>query len=121
MSRFITENDVHEIQAPWWDEGESVTIRRYTVAQRDVMHTEILRIAGKVGELTEVEVKAAQVPVLLAGIKSWTFKKSNDDDAGVAPVNRHWIGKMSGDDADFVAGAIRDFNLGRTAEEQEKF
>ena len=121
MSRFVTENDVREIRASWWDEGESVTIRRYTIAQRDAMHAEILKIAGRVGGLTEIEVKAAQVPILLAGIRSWTFKELDEADAKTAPVNRHWIGQMSGEDADFIADAIRKLNPGRTAEEQEKF
>jgi len=118
MSRFVTEADVKVIHAEWWDEAETVTVRRYNIAQRDRMHGEILHVTGAVGQLTEVEVKAAQIPVLLAGIAEWTFERPNGK---VAPVNQQWIGQLPADDADFIAKEIQEFNKARSPEEQEKF
>lgn len=118
MSRFVETPETKDIEAPWWDEGEFVTIRRYTGAGRDRLSKETIRVSATEDDEGRVEVSAEKIPVLLAGIKSWTFE---DDNGKVMPVNRKWVGKLDGDDIDFIAAEIRELNKGRTEEEQATF
>ena len=98
MGRFISDADVKTIHAPWWEEAdeerdlprEEVVIRRYTVLQRDQMNREIFKITGTAGGLSEIQVDAALLPILKAGIKSWTLRKP---DGKIAPCNEHWLEK----------------------------
>ncbi len=118
MSRFITEPETKDIHADWWEEGESVTIRRYTGAGRDRLAKETIRVSATEEDEGRVEVSAEKIPRLLAGIKSWTFEDSNGK---LMPVNRKWIGKLDGDDIDYIAAEIRTLNKGRTEEDQATF
>lgn len=117
MGRFVT-GETKEIRADWWGEAENVTIREWTVGQRDKLNAEIIRVAGVAGEATEIEIRAAQVPVLIAGIAKWSF---SSEDGKAVPVNRHWISQLKSEDADFIVSEIWELNRGRSAEEQESF
>lgn len=118
MGRFVTKSDVKVIRADWWDEGEEVTIRKYTIRQKDLLDAKIIEIAGMAGEIPQVVVKSVAVPYLIAGIAEWTF---TDEEGNRVPVNRHWIDKLDEDTADFIADEIRNFNEGRTTAEQREF
>jgi len=118
MSRFISTSDTKDIQAEWWNDGERVTIRKWTIAQRDALNDRILRVTGS-GEnnLTEMQIKAAQVPVLEAGIKSWTL----EDDGLLAQCNAANMGRLAPRDADFIVSAIWELNRAEPEEERESF
>lgn len=119
MSRFVTEPEIKDICAPWWDQDtESVTIRRYSGAARDRLNKETIRVSATEDDEGRVEVSAEKIPIMLAGIKSWTFE---DDNGKLMPVNRKWCGKLDPDDIDYIVAKIRELNKGRTAEEQATF
>jgi len=56
--RFVSANDVKVIQADWWDEGEQVTIRKFSIAQRDALNERIINItgAGKEDDVTQMQI-----------------------------------------------------------------
>lgn len=119
MGRFVTSQQTKVIQRESWvEDDEHVTIRRWTVGQRDKMHASMRRIAGQVGEVPEVVIRAATTPVLIAGVKEWNFK---DEQGNLVPVNEHWISRLDPDDGDFIAAEIYTFNGGVTEEEREQF
>jgi len=118
MGRFVTLSDVKVITHESWEPGESVTIRKWSIRQKDLLDTAILRIAGTAGEIPEVVVKSVTIPYLLAGIADWEFR--NESGAKV-PVTEKWIGQLDEETADFIATEIRAFNEGRTAEDQQEF
>lgn len=118
MSRFVTNQQTKVIRKESWAEDETVTIRRWTVGAKDKMNAEVIRAAGLAGEIPEVVVQAIAVPVLIAGIKEWTFC---DDNGNPVPVNRHWLSKLDFEDGDFIASEIYAFNGGATEEERQQF
>jgi len=118
MGHLITSADTRTIHAAWWQEGETVTIRRWTTVQEDRLYEEILRIAGRVGDVTEVQLKAAKVPVMDIGIKEWTLL---GDDGKVLPLNRKTVEALCSEDSTFISNAIWDYNRGRNPEEEATF
>lgn len=126
MGRFVSTSDVKVLtreDAAWWDEDEQVTIRRWTIGQRDRMNDAILKITGVQAEgsddvIPDLQVKAAQTPILEAGIKSWTFK---DDDGRVVPLSTQNITRLNPRDADFIVSQIREFNRPPDEESVERF
>lgn len=117
---FGTESTKTIKDATWLDH-ESVEIRKWNTRQRDELNAEIIKVAGVAGEVTEVTIKAAQIPVVIAGVKSWTFTKDDTPEGDRVPVNSHWVGLLDPDYADFIVSEIWGLNRGRTAEEQESF
>lgn len=135
MSRFVL-GETKTIRASWWDEDEEVEIRKWTIARRDRLFSEIMQISDvgtqagamkeaydeggieAVSERFSSEITAAQVPVLMSGIKSWTFK---NEEGNSVPVGRAWLSKLDPDDADFIASEIWALNRGRTPAAQESF
>lgn len=121
MSRFVNTQQVKVIRKENWESWETVTVQRWTVRAKDAMNAELIKIAGTAGDIPEVVIQAATVPVLVAGIKTWTFTQTGGEDGALAPVNRHWIGKLDPDDGDFIASEIYAFNGGATEEERQQF
>lgn len=116
MGRFVS-GETKTVAAPWWEEGEEVVIRRWNTVQLDVLNEAILKIAGISGTLSAIEIRAVNVPVLMAGIESWTFREGDKK----VPVSRKWIGKLAPEDSSFISTEIWAFNRGRPAEEQASF
>jgi len=117
--RFISANDTKVIEADWWDDDEQVTIRKWSIAQRDALNEHIINITGAStdDDVTQMQIKAAQVPVLNAGIKSWTFKDESGKRVLPSPEN---LGRLAPRDADFIANEIWAFNR-REEDELESF
>lgn len=118
MGRFVDSQQTKTVRADWWDEDEYVVIRKYTVGAKDRMNAEMVRIAGMAGQVPEVVVQAATVPVLVAGIKEWNLC---DNEGKPVPCTRQWISQLEPDDADFIADEIRAFNASRSDEEAQRF
>ena len=108
-----------DIRADWWEEGETATIRKWSISHRDKLFQQIMSITGIAGEeITQAQIEAAQVPILVAGLKDWTFVDESDKPV---PCTRQAIERLSPDYADYIASEIWDFNRGRTAKEQDSF
>lgn len=118
MGRFVTKGDTKVVRAEWWEDGEEVTIKRWSIRAKDKLDTEIIEIAGIAGQIPEVVVKSVTMPYLKAGVADWTLC---DEEGNRVPVNDHWIGQLTEEDADFVAAEIRAFNEGRTTAEEREF
>ena len=118
MGRFATKSDIKVVAAPWWEEGETCTIKRWSIREKDRLDSKILSIAGAAGEIPEVVIKNVTVPYLEAGILEWSLL---GEDGNVAPLNPEMIGQLLEEDADFIAREIRAFNEGRAAEDQQDF
>ena len=104
-----------------WLDHETVEIRKWNTRQRDELNAEIIKVAGVAGEVTEVTIKAAQIPVILAGVKAWTFTKDDTPEGEKVPVNAHWAGQLDPAYTDFIVSEVWELNKGRTAEEQAAF
>jgi len=123
MGRFVSASDTKAVQADWWEDWEEVTIRKWSISQRDALNEQIVRITGSSASeaVTDMQIKAAQVPVLQAGIKGWTFTEDGEKDGKRVPVSPHWIEQLAPADADFIAAEIWAFNRRPDKEEQESF
>jgi len=121
MGSFVTGKEIEVIRDEFWEEFESVTIRKYSQGARDRMNAEIVSITGEGDDLPRVIIQAATVPVLEAGIVDWTFTQNGEEDGAKAPVSREWINKLNPDYADFIVVAIRKLNEGRTPAEKQEF
>lgn len=108
MGRFVSTSDTTVIAADWWDDGEQVTIRKWSISQRDALNERIISITGASSgdEITQMQIKAAQVPVLEAGIASWTFA---DGGKRIMPSPEN-LGRLDPRDADYIASEIWAFN-----------
>jgi len=121
VGSFITGTELKVIHDEDWEEFETVTIREYSQAQKDVQDKELIEMAGQAGQLPRIVMQSALVPVLVAGIASWTLTMNGQKDGAVAPVTREWIGKLHPHYAGFIADEIRELNRGRTTAEEQDF
>jgi len=123
MSRFIDSSDVKVIQAEWWDEGETVTIKRFSYGDRQRLAGLATRAGTKLetGDaiITDVYVGRMNLAILEVGIVEWTLQ----DEGKVVKLNRQAIERLTDEDGDFILGEIQAFNprRRRSAEEQEFF
>lgn len=122
MPRFVEDSDVKEIRAEWWDEGETVTIRRFNYGDRQALASAAVKVGvdGEGGVLTDVVVGRMNLEILNRGIKRWTLKRA---DGRVANLNGRSIEALTDEDAEFILAEINAFNPSkrRPAEEQATF
>lgn len=134
-----------------WFAWESVDIREYTQGQKEAMERETMEMAGLPGKIPNVIMWGDLVPVLVAGIESWTFRDLSDDevvhlyenqakkldkdvdslsasekceavkDIEIVLATREWMSKLKPSYATFIARAIRKLNRGRTTAEERAF
>jgi len=104
-----------------WEDFESVTIREYSQGQKDIMDKELIEMAGRVGQVPRIVMQGALVPVMLAGIESWTLTIDGNKNGPIAPVTREWMGKLKPSYAGFIVKKIRELNQGRTTAEEQDF
>lgn len=121
MGSFITGTEIERIHDDSWADWEYVEIREYNQGQRDALDKEIIEMAGAVGEIPKVIMQGALVPVLVAGIHSWTLTMTGEEGGPVAPVTREWMAKLKPSYASFIVRAIRKLNQGRTSAEERDF
>ena len=122
MGSFITGTELKVIRdEDNWEEFETVTIHEYSQGAKDKMDAELIEMAGLAGQVPKVVMQAALVPVLLAGIESWSLTMTGKKDGAVAPVNREWISKLHPRYAGYIADQIRELNRGRTTAEEQNF
>ena len=148
MPSFVSASDIKVVQDSTWEPWESVTIGKYTQGQKDALERETSEWAGPAGEVLQFRIYGALVPVLMAGIRSWTFRdlsveameklyakhaKKNDGritdeikeqavrSIPIAPVDRDHISQLDPVYAVFIATEITAFNRGRTTEGDVSF
>ena len=114
MGRFVVD-EVKVIRASWWDDGEEVTIRRFSYGDRTRISTASNRmererdadgqLTGKM--LVTLDLEALNLTMLLRGIASWTLK---GPDGKALPVTREWIERLRNEDGEFILAEIEAFN-----------
>lgn len=121
MPRFVSADDVRTIHAEWWDEDETVTIKKLTYGDRQTIGKAAARLHfDENGKPLDSELGDINLVTLEVGIRSWTFTRENGKPA---PCNRFWFEKLAPEDGEFILGAINDFNAApeRSEAEQEEF
>ncbi len=151
MGSFITGVELEVIRDEAWSEYETVTVHEYNQGQKDSMDKEIIEMAGLVGQIPRVVMQSAIVPVLVAGIHSWTLRELSDDevlrlyeiqakklkkevdelsagekceavkDSPIVACTREWMAKLKPSYAGYIVREIRRLNLGRTTAEERDF
>lgn len=127
MGRFV-DYETKVIHAEWWDEEETVTIKRFAYGDRQ----KLASVAYKVGFTqqddgqgpqfsADVAIGEMNLTILELGIAAWTLKSA----AGKAvPLRRSAIERLQDEDAEFILREINAFNPSkkrRTADEQANF
>jgi len=110
MPRFVSESETREIQAPWWGEKETCTIRRFNYGDRQWLAGKSVSVGVKTSggaEDTVADVKIGQMnlAILERGIVRWT-----DGDGKTLPVTHPAIGRLEERDADFILTEITGLN-----------
>ena len=121
MGSFITGTELEVIQDESWEPWETVTVKEFSQLQKDIMDAELIEMAGLAGQVPKIVMQSALVPVLVAGIHSWTLTLDGKEKGAVAPITREWIGKLKPSYASFIAEKIRELNRGRTDAETRDF
>ena len=115
MGRFDSSAKTKEIKAEWWDDGEAVTIKRFTWGEEQRLEAALLMGGAQIGLSNAAEAKigatfdlAGQAMLKMElGIVSWTFK----DAAGTAhQLNRDMISKLDTRDGNFIIAEIDKYN-----------
>jgi len=118
MAHFIEEQ--RTIHAPWWEEGESVTVRRFTWYDEQVISEQATEIVPDDEGGARVQVNRADwhAARMERGIVEWTLR---DAEGERVPCTPERIRALSAQDGDFIYQAIRELNERRSAEEQAGF
>jgi len=122
MPRFVTSDDVKVIRALWWEDGETVTIKKLTYGDRQKIGKAAVRLRlDETGKIDGTELGDINLTLLEIGIVSWTFTRP--DNGKQLPVSRFWIEKLREEDGDFILSELNAFNTlpKRSDAEQEEF
>ena len=117
ISKRFLMNAERVIRADWWDEGETVTIRKLS-------WSDVQTIFGKSAEVqnsgsqaqVSFRIDSYNKEILKRGIKAWTFLGEN----GVpVPITDDFLNLLSAEDGNFIQKEISEFNpeMGRSVEQ----
>jgi len=129
---FVDDQDVKEIIAPFFKDGEVVTIKKFSYADRQALTGEYMRLSadwgGRKGKedkegrrkatvTSEIVLGKMNLSILDKGIESWTlFNRKGKE----VPLSRTNIRKLSDEYAEFILGEINDFNPTRSSDEEDE-
>jgi len=129
---FVDAQDVKDITAPFFKDGEVVTIKKFSYADRQALSGEYMKLTadwgsgggGKAKKATrdatvksEIVLGKMNLSILDRGIESWTLY---DRKGKEVPLSRTTIRKLSEPYAEFILGAINDFNPSRVESEDDE-
>ena len=112
-SRFATDNHNKVIHAPWWEKGETVTIRKLTWWDHTEIESAMLQIGmdvegGDSAPSTSMNFSAQKSEQMRRGIHSWNFKSEAGE---VMPATLESFRKLEYEDAEFILKEIEKFNI----------
>ena len=129
---FIDAQDVKDITAPFFKEGEVVTIKKFSYADRQVLSGEYMKLSadwgskgGKRGKRatqdatvkSEIVLGKMNLSILDRGIESWILY---DRKGKEVPFSRANIRRLSESYAEFILEGINDFNPSRVESEDSE-
>jgi len=129
MPRFVSESETREIQAPWWGETETCTIRKFNYGDRQWLAGKTVFVGirpgsyadGQVvveeseGTVTDVLIGEMNLALLERGVAQWT-----DADGVGLPVTRAAIESLTEQDADFILSEITALNPRRARSKDDQ-
>jgi hypothetical protein len=110
MGHFVEATEVREVRAPDWDEGETVTIKRFSFGDRQFLMGAAMGNSARVqkGDVAvSVDIEHMNLAILQRGIVRWTLKRA---DGSIAPLNKESIASLTERDAEFILGEIQRYN-----------
>jgi hypothetical protein len=113
MGRFVEASEVREVRAGHWDEGETVTIKRFSFGDRQFLMGAAMGDSARLhkGDVAvSVDIEHMNLAILERGIARWTLKRA---DGSVAPLNKESIASLTERDAEFILGEIQAYNPSR--------
>lgn len=116
MGRFVEATEVREIAAPWWDPGETVTVKRFSFGDRQTLMGAVMGESSRVqkGDVSvSISIEQMNVTILRLGIARWTLKAG---DGSVAPLTKETIASLQERDAEFILRAVNEYNPSRDEE-----
>jgi len=126
MPRFVVD-ETKVIHAEWWDEDETVTIKRFTFGDRQ----KLAQVAYKVGLVNpndgggaqmsaDIAIGEMNLAILEIGILAWTLK---GPEGKVMALRRAWIEALQDEDGNFILAEINAYNptKRRKPEDQANF
>lgn len=123
MGRFVSD-DHKVIRADWWDDDETVTIRRFTYGDRQFLAGEYVNVNIEGNDpdeepsaVTSLLVGRMNMAILQRGIVSWTLKR---EDGRLVPLTAQWIGRLEERDAEFILARINELNPSRRRSKEEQ-
>jgi len=126
---FIDAQDIKEIQAPFFKEGEVVTIKKFSYADRQALSGEYMKLSadwgsaeGKKGKegnrqatvKSEIILGKMNLSILDRGIESWTLYTRKGKEVEFSRTN---VRKLTEEYAEFILEAINDLNPSRVESE----
>lgn len=132
---FIDAQDVREITAPFFKEGEVVTIKKFSYADRQALSGEYMKLTADWGGRgdkrgrkakrvtqdttvkSEIVLGKMNLSILDRGIESWTLYDRKGKEVSFSRAN---IRKLSEPYAEFILEAINDFNPSRVESEDDE-
>jgi len=126
---FIDAQDVKDITAPFFKDGEVVTIKRFSYADRQSLSGEYLKLSAdwggeKGGEAkksaavkSEIVLGKMNLSILWKGIKSWVL---HDRDGKTVSLSRANLQRLSDPYAEFILEEINALNPSRVEAEDEE-
>jgi len=119
MPRFVDQSETQEIQASWWAEKETCTIRRFNYGDRQWLAGQTVALGVRPGDdenaLADVQIDRMNLAILERGIVRWT-----DDEGRSLPTSRAMIKRLTEEDAEFILSAINELNPRRKRSEADQ-
>jgi len=126
---FIDTQDVETIVAPFFKDGEEVTIKKFSYADRQALSGEYMKLSadwkGKKGDKikqdttvkSEVVLGKMNLSILDRGIKSWTLYTREGKEV---PFSRRNVRRLTEPYAEFILEKINVFNPTRSSGEEDE-
>jgi len=125
----VSDSETREIQASWWGEKETCTIRKFNYGDRQWLAGKTVSMGirsgsyadGQVvaeeseGAVTDILIGEMNLALLERGVVQWT-----DADGVGVPVTRAAIESLTEQDADFILSEITALNPRRTRSKDDQ-
>ena len=136
MGAFVDRGEVKVIRDKGWADHEEVTIQKLDTTDHDAIRAEVVELTvdleAALGDdedaplrpLTKRQHKMARVPVILRGIKEWTFTANGGKPSETNPplaINRQTVGALKRRYSEYIYDQVNEFNQDWTEEERAAF
>jgi hypothetical protein len=122
MGHIITGADRKDIHADWWDDGETVTIKRFSYVDELFIATHSTVGEPEMDDFGDMRVRIDRSlwveARLMRGIVAWTLE---GEDGEALPCSDGNKARLNDRDGRFIHSAIADLNRERSEQDQASF